>query len=74
VFERAWTAFSARRTEADYEAWRRDRASHAWKYAMWDAGCKLPTQTADRRSLLWRGDWIEDMDQHIYPAHIDKAA
>jgi hypothetical protein len=30
--------------------YRRYRASDAWKRAMWDPGCKLPTQVADGRS------------------------
>jgi hypothetical protein len=41
-FEAAWGAFSSKRTNEDFQAWRKDRASTAWKYAMWDAGCRLP--------------------------------
>jgi hypothetical protein len=44
-FEDAWRIFSARRTEADYQAWRDDRDWTRWKYAMWDAGMKMPTQS-----------------------------
>ena len=73
AFERAWAVFLAKRTEADFEAWRQDRAATAWKYAMWDAGCKLPTQTADGRSRCFCGAEITtaDMDQHICAAHMD---
>jgi hypothetical protein len=73
AFERAWTVFLAKRTEADFEAWRRDRASTAWKYAMWDVGCKLPTQTADGRSRCFCGAEISttDMHAHIYAAHME---
>jgi hypothetical protein len=39
--------FLAKRTEADFEEWRYDRDFTAWKYAMWDARLKLPTQTQD---------------------------
>ena len=45
AFEAAWRVFLAKRTEADFEECRRERASTAGKYAMWDAGCKMPTQT-----------------------------
>jgi hypothetical protein len=32
------------RTEADFQAWRHQRDWTGWKYAMWDAGFKLPMQ------------------------------
>jgi hypothetical protein len=32
--------FLAKRTPADYEAWRDDRDFTRWKYAMWDVGLK----------------------------------
>jgi hypothetical protein len=31
-------------TEADLAEYRRERARTAWKYAMWDAACQMPTQ------------------------------
>jgi hypothetical protein len=76
TFERAWVVFSARRTEADFEAWRRDRASTDWKYAMWDAGCKLPTQVTDGRARCFCGAaiTIADVNQHIYAAHMERKA
>jgi hypothetical protein len=46
-FKAAWRVFSAKRTEADYEAWRNQRDQTAWKYAMWDAGMKMPAQMSD---------------------------
>jgi hypothetical protein len=42
-------AAEAKRTEADFEEYRRDRAFHTWKQAMWAKGLKLPTQVADGR-------------------------
>jgi hypothetical protein len=42
-------AAEAKRTEADFEEYHRDRAFHAWKQAMWAKGLKLPTQVADGR-------------------------
>jgi hypothetical protein len=35
AFEAAWRVFLARRTEADFEENRRDRAFHVWKQATW---------------------------------------
>jgi hypothetical protein len=43
-FEQAWVVFLSKRTEADFQAWRDARDRHAWKYAMWEAGEKLPSQ------------------------------
>jgi hypothetical protein len=43
-FEAAWGIFSAKRTEADYQAWREQKAWTARKYAMWERGEKLPSQ------------------------------
>jgi hypothetical protein len=73
AFESAWSVFLSKRTEADFQEYRRHRASTAWKYAMWDAGCKLPTQTAEGRSRCFCGAeiGIGDMDQHIYAAHME---
>jgi hypothetical protein len=54
TFEQARAAFEAalnrllpKLTAADFEEYHRDRAFHAWKYAMKDAGCTMPTATAD---------------------------
>jgi hypothetical protein len=43
-FETAWNVFLAKRTEADFQAWRDQRDWTARKYAMWERGEKLPTQ------------------------------
>jgi len=32
---------------ADFTEYRRQRDCTAWKYAMWDAGLRLPTQSPD---------------------------
>jgi hypothetical protein len=42
--------FLANRTDADFQAWRYQRDSTAWKYATWDRGFKLPTQLPSGRS------------------------
>jgi hypothetical protein len=73
AFEAAWRVFLPKRTEADFEEYRQHRASTAWKYAMWDAGCKLPTQMADGRSRCFCGAeiTITDTDEHIQAAHME---
>jgi len=43
-FEAAWKVFSAKRTEADVQAWRGQQDWTARKYAMRQAGEKLPSQ------------------------------
>jgi hypothetical protein len=43
AFEAAWRIFLAKRTDADFQAWRDQRDRTARKYALWDAGERLPT-------------------------------
>jgi hypothetical protein len=52
---------------ADLLDYRRHRASDARKRAIWDVGCKLPTQTADGRARCFCGAEINisDMNEHI---------
>ena len=73
AFESAWSVFLSKRTGADFLEYRRYRASDAWKRAMWDPGCKLPTQVADGRSRCFCGTeiGIANMDQHINAAHLE---
>jgi hypothetical protein len=47
-FEKAWRAFSAKRTPADYQAWRDQRDGTARKYTMWERGEKFPSQIPAR--------------------------
>jgi hypothetical protein len=70
-FEAAWHIFLAKRTEADFAEWRYDRDFTAWKYAMWDAGMKMPTQNQDGRSRCFCGAeiTIANADDHIRAAH-----
>jgi len=71
AFESAWRIFFANRTEADFQQWRDDRAFDAWKHAMWDAHCMLPTQVADGRSRCFCGAamGIAEVATHIVEAH-----
>jgi hypothetical protein len=70
-FASAWKIFFANRTEADFQAWRHQRDSTAWKYAMWDRGFKLPTQLASGRSKCFCGAdlTICNVTDHIQVAH-----
>jgi hypothetical protein len=43
-FEAAWRVFRAKRTEADFQAWRDDRDQTKWKYVIWAKGERMPTQ------------------------------
>ena len=72
----AWRVFLANRTEADFQEYRRDRAFHAWKQAMWAAGLKLPTQAADGQAVCFCGAAIglKNMDAHVYAAHMESKA
>ena len=47
-FEKVWRAFSAKRTPADYQAWRDQRDWTARKYAMFERGEPLPSQEVSR--------------------------
>jgi hypothetical protein len=42
AFERAWAAFLARRTEADFEVWREHQACTAEKYRRFDRRERTP--------------------------------
>jgi hypothetical protein len=49
------------------------RARAAWKYAMWDAGCKLPTQRPSGVARCFCGASIDikGSSPHIYAAHMN---
>jgi hypothetical protein len=42
AFQCAWTAFLAKRSEADFEAWREQQAWTAEKYRRFDRGEQMP--------------------------------
>jgi hypothetical protein len=63
-FERDWQAFLAKRTEDDFAEYRYWRAFQAWKYAMWDAGRKMPTQTVDGWTKCFCGAPIDNKSSH----------
>jgi hypothetical protein len=75
AFESAWHVFLAKRTEADFDEYRKHRAWTAWKYAMWDSGCQLPTQLTSGQSRCFCGAVIDikGMSQHVHVAHMEAA-
>jgi hypothetical protein len=75
-FETAWLRILQALTEADFQAWRDERDSAAWKYAMWDAGMRMPTQMPDGRSQCFCGAQIDirGMEDHVRTAHRSMAA
>jgi hypothetical protein len=71
AFERAWESYLPGHTDADFETNRRHIAFTNWKQAMWDAGCRMPTQNTSGRSRCFCGVEIEiDCGDHIYNAHL----
>jgi hypothetical protein len=60
-FEQAWLVFLSNRTEADFQAWRDQRDWTDRKYAMWERGERLPSQTP---SSLMRCPCGETFDSH----------
>jgi hypothetical protein len=71
-FGAAWERHLPQCTEADFAEYRRERARTAWKYAMFEAGCRLPTQFPTGRSRCFCGAKIDiaGMDDHVYAAHM----
>src|SRR5258708_25601931 len=76
-FEAAWRLFLAKRTEADFQAWRDARDWTARKYAMWERGERLPSQ---KPSSLMTCPCGEVFDSHrlehtlVHVPHISAAA
>jgi len=59
AFETAWRWLLPQITQADFVEYRQYRAHAAWKHAMREAGCKLPTQMPDGRSRCFCGAEID---------------
>jgi hypothetical protein len=74
-FEAAWRALLPKLSEADFQAYRRQRAFVSWKYTMWDTGCKMPTQLPGSRSRCFCGAPIDipGTAPHVYSAHMEAA-
>jgi hypothetical protein len=56
-----------------FDEYRRSRAWHAWKEAMWNAHCLLPTQAAKGGSKCFcrAGIDLRSTVDHIYATHMD---
>ncbi|WP_316196728.1 hypothetical protein [Bradyrhizobium sp. SZCCHNS3053] len=70
AFEQAWSKLASIRTEQHFEEWRRDRDWTAWKYRMWEKGCRMPTQNTNGRSRCFCGAEITiACEEHIHTVH-----
>jgi hypothetical protein len=70
-FEAAWRAVLPGLSDADFDKWRYQRDATAWKYAMWDAGMKMPTQMSNGGAQCFCGAdlTISSMSDHVRLAH-----
>ncbi|MET4315895.1 hypothetical protein [Bradyrhizobium sp. RT4b] len=69
-FEASWERMRLTLTEDNFEEWRRSRDFHAWKYRMWDTGCRMPTQNRDGWSTCFCGRRISvACEEHINTVH-----
>jgi hypothetical protein len=71
-FEAAWRIFLPKCTEEGFQEWRRQQASTAWKYAMWEAGCRMPTQMVDGRAVFAASPSnVKSSSAHVYACHMN---
>jgi hypothetical protein len=70
-FEAAWRRILPTHTEADFQEWRDQHHFTAWKYAMWDAGMKMPTQLPTGQSGCYCGASIDiaSIPGHVRSVH-----
>jgi hypothetical protein len=72
-FEAAWCVFLSNRTEADFQAWRDARDWTARKYAMWERGERLPSQSPNSMMTCPCGELFDSHDpdgSYIHRGHI----
>jgi hypothetical protein len=74
-FEVAWAALQPEIPSAAFDAYRKERAFRAWIDGMWEARCKLPTQSASGRSKCFCGAEIDltNTEAHVYECHMAAA-
>jgi hypothetical protein len=75
-FEAAWQRFLSKRTEPDLQAWRDERDCTARKYAMWEAGEKMPSQKPSSLMKCLCGATIDThriQDTMVHVPHITAA-
>jgi hypothetical protein len=73
AFEAAWREVLPGLEKDAFGDYRRDLAFHNWKYAMWNAHCRLPTEMAAGLSNCFCGAniGIDNVRAHVYAAHMD---
>ena len=71
AFQKAWDRIGPTITPEERIAWLEKEAFTAWKYAMWDAGCQMPTENTDGRSRCFCGAEVTTagVSEHIRAAH-----
>jgi hypothetical protein len=65
--------FSAKRTEADYQAWRDQRDWTERKYAMWKRGERMPSQMPSSLMTCPCGETFDSHDpggSYVHRVHI----
>jgi hypothetical protein len=66
-FKDDWTSLLPEVPEGAFDECRRNRAFHEWKYRMWEAGSRTPTQVPELRSKCFCGaDIGVACDEHVY--------
>ncbi len=72
AFAAAWARIEPLVTDDDLLQHRRERTWTAWKYRMFDCGCRMPTQTASGRSTCFCGAEIDVVgtERHVYAEHM----
>ena len=72
AFQAAWDRLQPQITPAMLTEWREHQAFTAWKYAMIDAGCQMPTQSTTGKSHCVCGSEIRIVNvlEHIRATHM----
>lgn len=72
AFQKAWEKVEPQITPEMRTEWLEHRAFTAWKYAMQDANCRMPTQNTTGRSHCFCGAEIaiDGVKDHIRTAHM----
>lgn len=72
AFQQAWEKLQPQITPAMRTEWLEHHAFTSWKYAMRDAGCRMPTENTDGRSRCFCGTEITTagVSEHIRGSHM----
>ena len=66
AFEAAWQSILPTLSGTAFQEWRDQRDLTAWKYAMWIASMKMPTQVSSGKSKCFCGAPIDIVSAHIH--------